>query len=500
MVGEERALTSERIRALDPETLHAVVQRRDARYDGRFFTGVTTTGIFCRPVCPAPTPKPAHCRFFPSAAAAQAAGFRPCLRCRPEAAPGTAAWRGSAATVSRALRLIESGALDGAGDVEALASRVGIGARHLRRLFEAHLGATPTDVAQLRRVLFAKQLLDETRLPMRVIAESAGFGSVRRFNACLRAVYGRPPGALRARIDPAKGAGLELSLPYRPPFGWEASLAFLARRALPGIERIDGGRYARTLHTAAGPAVIAVADDPARARLRVEVRLARPAGLLELRARVRRLFDLDADPRAVDAAVARLPALRADVRRRPGLRVPGSCDGFETAVRGILGQQISVAGATTIAGRIAERFGEALPEGLRTGDGLVRLFPRPQRLLAAPLEQLGVIGARAEAIRGLAAAVLAEPSLVEPGDALERALERWQALRGIGPWTAQLVAMRVLREPDALPAGDLGLRRALAVAGTLPSAAEVERRLEVCRPFRAYAAARLWSASGASAA
>ncbi|MEZ4331126.1 MAG: AlkA N-terminal domain-containing protein [Myxococcota bacterium] len=477
------------------------MQRRDGRYDGRFFTGVTTTGIFCRPVCPAPTPKLVHCRFFPSAAAAQAAGFRPCLRCRPEAAPGTAAWRGSAATVSRALRLIESGALDGAGDVEALAMRLGIGARHLRRLFEAHLGATPRDVAQLRRVLFAKQLLDETRLSMGAIAESAGFGSVRRFNACMRAVYGRPPSALRARAASTKTAGLALSLPYRPPFDWAAALAFLARRALPGVERVEAGRYVRTLATASGPAVIAVVDDPARARLSVEVRMASPAGLLEVRARVRRLFDLDADPRAIDAVVARLPALRQDVRQRPGIRVPGSCDGFETAVRGILGQQISVAGATTIAGRIASHLGEPLPEALRgDDDGLVRLFPRPERLVAAPLEPLGVIGSRAEAIRGLAAAVVADPTLVEPGADLERALARWQTLRGVGPWTAQLVAMRVLREPDALPAGDLGLRRALAIDGALPAAAEVERRLAVCRPYRAYAAARLWSASGASAA
>lgn len=502
--------------------------------DGRFFTAVTTTGVFCRPVCPAPAPKPAHCRYFRSAAAAQTAGFRPCLRCRPEAAPGTAAWRGSEATVSRALRLIEGGALDGDGNVEDLAAKLGIGARHLRRLFDLHLGATPRDVAILRRVLFAKQLLDETALPILAIAESAGFGSLRRFNATMKAVYGRPPTALRAarpaqkarraaaasasratRSDPGAGwsrgrapgaASVEaerspaqapplvLSLAYRAPFAWDALLAFLARRALPGVEQVENGTYRRTLRTAAGPAGIAVAHEPARERLRVEVRIASPGGLLELRERLRRLFDLDADPRAIDPVVARVAMLRADVRRRPGLRVPGACDGFETAVRAILGQQISVAGATTLAGRIAREFGEALPAPLAPTPGLERLFPTAERLAAAELERLGVIGARAVAIRGLAQAVVRDPGLVEPGAGLDAMLERWQALPGIGPWTAQLVAMRVLREPDALPASDLGLRQAITPEGEAPrQAAEVERLLEPGRPYRAYAAIRLWS-------
>ncbi|MBK7949046.1 MAG: DNA-3-methyladenine glycosylase 2 family protein [Deltaproteobacteria bacterium] len=493
--------------------------------DGRFFTGVTTTGVFCRPICPAPAPKPANCRYFRSAAAARTAGFRPCLRCRPEAAPGTAAWRGSEATVSRALRLIEGGALDGDGDVESLAAKLGVGARHLRRLFELHLGATPRDVAILRRVLFAKQLLDETTLPILAVAESAGFGSVRRFNATMKAVYGRPPTALRAarptrptrptrparpvqRARRAVAASAEaerapsshaatplvLSLAYRPPFAWDVLLAFLARRALPGVEAVVDGTYRRTLRTAAGPAGIAVGHDPERARLQVEVRIASPAGLLELRERLRRLFDLDADPRAIDPVVARVSMLRADVRRRPGLRVPGAADGFETAVRAILGQQISVAGATTLAGRIAQEFGERLPAQLVPGPGLERLFPTADRLAEAELERLGVIGARAAAIRGLARAVLRDPSMVEPGAALGTQLERWQALPGIGPWTAQLLAMRVLREPDALPASDLGLRQAITPKGDSPRpAAEVERLLEPGRPYRAYAAIRLWS-------
>ncbi|MFO0689863.1 MAG: AlkA N-terminal domain-containing protein [Myxococcota bacterium] len=487
---------------LDPEVLYAAHCRRDARMDGRFFTGVTTTGVFCRPVCPAPAPKPRHCRYFRSAAAARNAGFRPCLRCRPEAAPGTAAWRGSEATVSRALRLIEGGALDGDGNVEALAARLGIGARHLRRLFDLHLGATPRDVAILRRVLFAKQLLDETALPIVEVAQSAGFGSVRRFNATIRSIYGRPPSALRGTrgsatsrtVSPAPPS-IGLTLAYRAPLAWDALLAFLGRRALPGVEQVADGVYRRALRTAAGPAVVAVSHDADRERLRVEVRTASPAGLLELRERLRRLFDLDADPGAIDAAVARVARLRADVKGRPGLRVPGACDGFETAVRAILGQQISVAGATTLAGRIVRAFGEPLPAALASDDGIERLFPTAARLADAELEPLGVIGARATAIRAFAQAVALDPGLVEPGLALEAALDRWSALPGIGPWTAQLLAMRVLREPDALPASDLGLRQAITEPGASPrAAAEVERTLEASRPYRAYAAIRLWSA------
>ena len=411
--------------------------------------------------------------------------------------------------------MIEKGALDGEGSVEALAARLGIGARHLRRLFDTHLGATPSDVARLRRVLFAKQLLDETSLPMVEIALSAGFGSQRRFNACMQEVYGRPPSALRRRpaarpsrradaSDPGKtarvGAALELSLPYRPPFDWSALLAFFARRTIAGVERVSDGTYQRTLRTAGGPGSICVRDEPEKRRLRVAVRLSSSAGLLELRGRLRQLFDLDADGTAIDAVVARAPMLRDAVRARPGMRVPGACDGFETAVRGILGQQIQVEGATTLAGRIAEAFGEQLPAHLRLDASLGTLFPTPARLADAELEPLGVIRTRAEAIRGLARAVASDPGLVEPGEGLEPDLLRWQALPGIGPWTAQLVAMRVLREPDALPASDLGLRKAITPKGAAPRpAAEVEALLEVCRPYRAYAAMRLWSLERASA-
>lgn len=287
---------------------------------------------------------------------------------------------------------------------------------------------------------------------------------------------------------------LELSLPYRAPYDWPTLLAFFARRAIAGVERVAADTYQRTLRTPAGGGTLAVRDAPGEQRLRVELRLRSEAGLDALRTRLSRLFDLEADPSAIDAAVGRAEILRAHVRARPGLRVPGAFDGFETAVRVILGQQIQVEGAVTLARRIAERWGEALPAELRLDASLGTLFPAPAQLVEAELEALGVIRARANAIRGLARAVLRDPGLLESGEGLEADLERWQQLPGIGPWTAQLVAMRVLREADALPASDLGLRRAITPPGSPPRpASEVEALLEVCRPYRAYAAARLWS-------
>ncbi len=490
---------------LDPEHCYRALRNRDPRFDGRFFVGVRTTGIFCRPICPAPSPRARNCTFWPSAAAAQAAGFRPCLRCRPEAAPGTPAWRGTAASVSRALRLIEAGGLDGDGSVEKLAAQLGMGERHLRRLFERHLGATPSAVAKLRRTLFAKQLIDETRLPMTEIALSAGFSSQRRFNACIREVYGRAPRELRRRrredrvvpSDPesvGQGGAIELTLPYRAPLDWSSLLGFFGPRAIPGVEHVEDDRYLRSIRCAAGVGSLAVSHDAGRARLRVEVRVPSTEGLIDVSTRLRQLFDLDADALAIDASLASDPLLRAHVARQPGFRVPGAYDGFETAVRGVLGQQISVKGATTLAGRVAERFGRRLPRRLALHPALTRAFPTPRRLLGADLESLGIVRARANTIRSLARAVLDEPGLLQPGSGLESDLERWVALPGIGPWTAHYVSMRVMREPDALPAADLGLRKAISTDPATPrSAREVEAALEGCRPYRAYAAMRLWA-------
>ncbi|MEZ4293113.1 MAG: AlkA N-terminal domain-containing protein [Myxococcota bacterium] len=492
--------------SLDPERCYRAVCSRDARFDGRFFTGVRTTGIFCRPICPAPTPRAAHCSFGPSAAAAQAAGFRPCLRCRPEAAPGSPAWRGTQASVGRALRLIEQGALDGDGSVEALAARLGIGARHLRRLFERHVGATPQAVARLRRVLFAKKLIDETRLPMTEVAAAAGFASQRRFNACLSEVYGRPPSALRrvargrteAKRDQAAGtAVVPLALAYRPPFDWAWLLAFLSVRATPGVEAVEAGRYLRVTRDEDGLGVVVVEHDAARRRLRARLHQPRSRALARRAADLRRLFDLDADAREIDFVLRGAGWLRADLRRHPGTRVPGAWDGFETAVRAVLGQQVSVAAATTLAGRVAARWGEVLPGAHLISPALERAFPTPTSLCEAPLESVGLPRTRAQTIRSLASAVRDDPSLLEPGVDLEADLARWQRLPGIGPWTAAYVAMRVLRHPDALPAGDLALRKGVARDGDEPPPARaVEDALEACRPYRAYAAMRIWASAG----
>ncbi len=410
------------------------------------------------------------------------------------------------------MRLIEAGALDKGGSVDDLAERLGIGSRHLRRLFDKHLGATPRAVAKLRRTLFAGQLINETRLSMTEISVSSGFGSQRRFNACIREVYGRPPSALRGRrarpgsspaarrVPVAEQSAIELSLPYRPPFAWPALLDFFRDRAIPGVESVTGDRYLRTIRMAAGTGSIAVRHDEGRRRLRVAVRMSSATGLIDVSARLRQLFDLDADADAIDSLLASrtsrpgLEGLRANLGRWPGMRVPGAFDGFETAVRGILGQQISVAGATTIAGRVATRWGVRLPRRLALGESLVRVFPTARRLVEAELEEVGIIRARADTIRGLARSVLADPSLLQPGAGLPQELERLLALPGIGPWTAHYVAMRVLREPDALPAGDLGLRKAISKPDEKPRPArDVERILEDYRPYRAYAAMRLWS-------
>jgi AraC family transcriptional regulator of adaptative response / DNA-3-methyladenine glycosylase II len=414
------------------------------------------------------------------------------------------------------MRLIEGGALDRGGSVDDLALRLGIGSRHLRRLFDQHLGATPRAVARLRRTLFAKQLIDETRLPMTEIAISSGFSSQRRFNACIREVYGRSPSALRRRHKKASSStgrvvqsrqeageeksAIELSLPYRPPFAWQALLDFLRDRAIPGVESVTDTQYLRTIRTTGGSGSIAVRHDEERRRLRVAVRMSSAEGLIDISARLRQLFDLDADADAIDALLARrssqpgLEGLRMNVRRWPGMRVPGAFDGFETAVRGILGQQISVKGATTIAGRVASRWGTRLPRRLAQCESLVCVFPTARRLVEAELEEVGIIRTRANTIRGLARAVLEDPTLLQPGEGLLEDVERWVQLPGIGPWTAHYVAMRVLREPDALPAADLVLRKAISKPDEKPrTASEVERALENYRPYRAYAVIRLWS-------
>ena len=471
---------------LDQRTCDRARRSRDARFDGRFFIGVTSTGVYCRPICPAREPKDEHIRYFPTAAAAEAAGFRPCLRCRPEASPGTPAWLGTSGVVSRALRLIGEGALDGAG-VDALADRLGITARHLRRLFLQHLGATPLEVAHTRRVHFAKKLLDETTLAFNQVAFAAGFGSVRRFNGQIRGTYSRTPTELRRLARQHGAAGPEcyrFRLAYRPPYDWEAVLTFLKARATPGIESVEASHYRRTITIDGAHGAIDVSRLEPGAALCLEVRFPDPRALLSIVERVRRVFDLGADPAVIGEHLGADPLLGGPLARHPGIRMPGAWDGFELAVRAILGQQVSVRGATTLAGRLASMFGAPVANAGGTG----RLFPTPARLADAAIERAGVMKTRAEAIRCLARYVVDGTISLGPCIDGRATIAALTALPGIGDWTAEYIAMRALGEPDAFPRGDLVLRR---LAGGL-SARELDRRSDAWRPWRAYAVMLLW--------
>ena len=460
---------------------------RDARFDGKFFIGVLGSGVYCRPICPAPTAKEKNVRYFPTAAAAAEAGFRPCLRCRPECSPGTPAWLGTPNTVSRALRLIgESGLED--GGVEVLAERLGVGSRHLRRLFLKHLGATPLAVAQTRRLHFAKKLIDETNLPMSQVALASGFGCVRRFNAGIRKVYHRTPTQIRrlARQTAVHPEDQYLfRLRYRPPYDWDVMLKFLAARATPGVEVVEPGSYRRTISLNGNHGYFEVSFEEARDSLAARVQFGEPRSLFLIVERIRALFDLNADWAAIAETLRFDRLLARSVEAHPGMRVPGCWDGFELAVRAILGQQITVKGATALAGRITEAFGQPFS----AAPGLTHLFPTPEVLAAADLAKVGMPGARAETIRMLARAVcdqrISFAGIVETDVFLTRLCE----IPGIGKWTAQYVAMRALGEPDAFPSGDLGLLRALA----LQNSRELERHAEAWRPWRAYAAMYLWN-------
>jgi AraC family transcriptional regulator, regulatory protein of adaptative response / DNA-3-methyladenine glycosylase II len=483
--------------ALDRELCYRALCTRDARFDGRFYTAVVSTGIYCRPVCPARTPKLENCWFVPSAAAAQSLGFRSCLRCRPEAAPGALVGRGTANTVTRALHLIAQGEFN-SGNLEAFSERLGVGPRQLRRLFEKYVGASPVAVAQTQRLLFAKQLLSDTALPMTQVAAAAGFGSVRRFNAVFARTYARSPSQLR-KTRPERDTQapyVELKLPYAEPYDFRAMLEFLGPRAIPGVERVDAadGCYRRAFAIADSFGTLVVRAVPERAHLLARIRCTDIAALRPVIARLRRLFDLDADSRTIDAQLARDPVLAVRVLARPGVRVPGAWCSFELAVRAVLGQQVSVAAAKTFAARITERYGRELPEPARVHDlsAPTRLFPSPATLAEASFEAIGLTGARITTLQHLARAVVHDDHFLQPSASLDESLERLQKLPGVGAWTAHYIALRALGEPDAFPAGDLGLARALAVDGKRPSARALSARAEAFRPFRSYAVLRLW--------
>jgi AraC family transcriptional regulator, regulatory protein of adaptative response / DNA-3-methyladenine glycosylase II len=486
----------ETIAGLDPEALNRARISRDPRFDGKFFIAVTSTGIYCRPICPSRWAKRTNVRFFGSTAAAEAAGFRPCLRCRPEAAPGTPAWLGTAAVVRRALRLIDDGALD-EDSVEALAARLGIGSRHLVRLFRRHVGASPIAVAQTRRLHFAVCLLAATDLPITQIAMASGFGSSRRFNDAFRATYRRSPRELRKAGRRASAAADQviLRLAYRPPYDFEHMREFLAARAIGGLERVDAGGYARTLACPGGHALVAVRTLPGEHALELRVAGAPATALLQLSSVARRVFDLAGDPARIGAELSADPLIGPLVVERPGLRIPGAWDAFECAVRAILGQQVSVAAGRTLVERLVARAGEEIRDGI---EGLTRLFPTPATLAGANLEGLGLTGSRVAALRSLARAVL--DRRIDFSAAPAEVATALAALPGVGPWTAQYVALRALGEPDALPYGDWVLRRMAAAGGTPLTAQQLEQRSQAWRPWRGYATVHLWRAAGQLAA
>jgi AraC family transcriptional regulator, regulatory protein of adaptative response / DNA-3-methyladenine glycosylase II len=482
---------------LDHEACYRVFAARDPRFDGRIFIGVRTTGIYCRPICPARTPKRENVSFYPTASAAQEAGFRPCLRCRPESSPDLGAWRGTSNTVSRALTLIAEGVLDGEA-IDAVARRLGVGERHLRRLFKQHLGASPIAVAQTRRVLFAKQLIVETTMPLAEIALASGFGSVRRFNATFQALYNRAPRDLRryrgTNSECSAAVGITLTLPYAPPYDWDAMVRFLAARAIAGIEVVEESKvYRRSIAFDGAQGIIAVEPDGDRYGLKVTIRFPRVEYLAAIVERVRRVFDLRADPLAIGKHLSADRFLAPLVVRRPGLRVPGAWDGFEIAIRAVLGQQIPVPAARKLAAKLVSAYGD--PSDTALTEGLAHTFPTPARIAHADLSALGMPAVRAAALSSLAAAAAVDGCLFSPRESLEAAIAKLRSLRGIGEWTAQYIAMRALREPDAFPAADIGLMRAMSkLDGKRPSASTLLARAEAWRPWRAYAAQHLWSA------
>jgi AraC family transcriptional regulator of adaptative response / DNA-3-methyladenine glycosylase II len=473
---------------VQPDIAYRALRARDRRFDGLFFVGVTTTGIYCRPICTARLPGRDRCVFFPRAVDAERGGYRACFRCRPELAPGNAPSDSISRLVRTAVSRVEAGCLN-EGSLDDLSRELGVSGRHLRRAMEAELGTSPVELAQSRRLALAKQLLQDTSLPVTDVAFSSGFSSVRRFNALFSQRFGQTPSSLRRGRPARSHEALTLRLDYRPPFDWAGVLVFLNARATPGVESVEGGAYRRTARLGDRVGWISVRTDVARHRLEADVSLSLAPVLMTVVARLRGLFDLDAHPQAIAEHLGRDPQLSALVRRRPGLRVAGAFDGFETAVRAILGQQVSVRGATTLMGRFVARFGSPLATPV---DGLTHVSPSADAVAALTereVASIGIPGARARTLLSLARAVADGTLRLGRGEDPAAMAERLLELPGIGPWTAQYVAMRALGWPDAFPGSDLGIRKALG--GRSPAA--IEEMSQAWRPWRAYAAGHLWA-------
>jgi len=484
------------------EIFESARQARDPRFDGRFFIAVRTTGVYCRPVCKVKMPLAKNVTFFDTAAAASEAGYRPCLRCRPETSPGTPAWSGTSTTVTRALRLIGEGALDDASIVD-LSDRLGVTSRHLGRLFQSHLGASPITIAQTRRLQFAKKLIDETSLSMTEVAFSAGYGSVRRFNDHFKKVYDRTPVNLRRhpagwqpsgekrskdkvrkdRVSDDSNA-FTLRLSYRPPFDYPGLLSFLSMRAIPGVESVMDGEYRRLFCFEGEEGFLRVTNDEASRSLTCHIDMENSRWLIQVVEKVRRLFDLDAVPQDIDCQLRIDKQLSRLVSTNPGQRLPGAWDAFEIAVRAIVGQQVSVKGATTVMGRIAESYGHKVDRGV--------VFPGPEALAKIDPSTLPMPLGRANAIKLMAQAVLdGELDLGTEYDS-SILIEQLVAIKGIGPWTAQYIVMRALNDPDAFLHGDLVLLKVAKQELGIETEKELIKRAEKWRPWRAYAGMHLW--------
>jgi AraC family transcriptional regulator of adaptative response / DNA-3-methyladenine glycosylase II len=493
---------------LDPALYESARQARDPRYDGRFFVGVLTTGIYCRPVCPVRVPKQENISLYRSAAAASAAGFRPCLRCRPESSPGTPAWSSGPWKVTRALEMIERGYLDN-NTLEALAAKLLIGERQLARLFKEHLGATPSEVAQTRRLHFAKKLIDETDLPFTSICFAAGFGSVRRFNAVLRKTYGRTPRELRAmngvqsrRAEAETSGAIELTLSYRPPFDWRGLLEFLAYRAIPGVERVTQSSYGRSFRLTDGIVVQAEGHFIAQFSelsnsVSLRVWIDNKGALQQVVERVRAILDLRADSDAIETALSADSRLAGLISRFPGTRVPGCWSGFEVALRAILGQQVTVKAASTLVSRLAARHGE---QYVCESEGIDYFFPEPEVIASANLDGLGIVHSRVAAILEVARRM--KNGELEMGQhvALDSFIRAFCDIRGIGEWTANYVAMRALGDPNAFPHSDLILLRAAADKGERLTPSGLKEKARLWQPWRAYAVLLLWRGYAVDAA
>lgn len=466
---------------------------RDPRFDGRFFIGVLTTGIYCRPICPDRIPKKENVQLYRSAAGACEAGFRPCLRCRPESSPGTPAWIGAPYKVSKALHLIARGNLD-RSSVDELAEQLSIGPRQLSRLFQQYVGASPIAVAQTQRLHFAKKLLDETNLPLSQVCFAAGFGSVRRFNAIFQSTYARSPRELRKGVrgaKQAKGEGIRVRLSYRPPLDWKSMLAYLEYRKIPGVEYIDleQNAYYRTIAIDESVGDICVQFSETEHIVMLQINFPDTRHLYHIVEKVRLLFDLKADSEEIEHFFRDDPLLKTVVKKNPGTRVTGCWDGLEVTVRAILGQQVTVKAATTLAGRVAERYGENYNG---SSAHLTRVFPSAEKLANADLSGMGIVGQRIAAIEAVAAKIATGEIVFDGVLETEEFVRRLCEIKGIGDWTAHYVALRVLSDPDAFPYSDLILRRAATNNQETLTPKALIKLAGVWRPWRAYAVILLW--------